>query len=254
MCDRPRTDFHIHATAYRPDKRNGEMTVAAIAQRCAELSFDAVGIMEHLNHSPKHSMDGLEALAKEARSFSPDVTLYAGAELDILDDTGAVTGSAALKDKLGLDFLLAAVHGALQSVSSISELVDGYQRLLMGVVEHCDFIDVVAHPWAGAKALSDGSDGDGWSYARIPEHYREELLHALSERGIALELNRRSLSELEDPHFREFYLQVRESGVRIAIGSDAHKMEFIGASLPLDDFLRELEFPPEQIWLPDGRT
>jgi len=230
------------------------MTVAGIVRRCAELSFDAVGVLEHLNHSPKHTLEGLKALAREARSLSSDLTLYIGAELDILDDTGAVTGSAELRDELGLDYLMAAVHGALKGVTSIGEFVDGYQRLLMGVAEHCDSIDVIAHPWAGAQAVAEGDSDDEWSYARIPEHYRGELLKALSERGIALELNRRSLRDLDAPHFRDFFLQVREAGVRIAIGSDAHKMQFIGESFPLDDFLRELEFPPEQIWLPDRRA
>jgi len=68
-----------------------------------------------------------------------------GAELNIHDDRGAVSGSAALKEDLGLDYCLAAVHGFSRRYPTLDGLLRTYHDKIMGVVEHCDFVDVIAH-------------------------------------------------------------------------------------------------------------
>ena len=242
----PRTDFHIHATYYRDRGRPEDMTVADVVRRCEELSFDAVGIVDHLDGSARHPLAGFDGLMHDFRKADTRIRLSAGAELDILDEKGSVTGSAELKERLGLDYLLAGVHRLLKEMTSIEDLIDRYQRIMMGVLENCDFVDVIAHPWAGAHAVGEGK----WSFDLIPQHYRGELLQALSERGVAIEFNTRWRRDLADPAFREFMREIRDARVKVAVGSDSHAMEGIGASFVLDGFLDEMGFPAEQIWMP----
>ena len=250
----PRTDFHIHATHYRTQRQREDMTVAGIVRRCEELAFTAVGVVEHLNDSPTHPVECLGQIVEEARCVSSDLALWVGAELDILDETGAVSGPPNLKEELGLDYLLAAVHGALREVTSFDELLEANHRLLMGVVKHSGSVDVIAHPWAGLRSLGLRDGSGEWSFSQIPQNCQEELLHALSDHGKALELNSRAKRDFGDPAFIEFMDKVREMGVKVAIGSDSHGMDRVGASLELDRFLQDTEFPPDQIWLPQART
>ena len=250
----PRTDFHIHATHYRTQRQREDMTVAGIVSRCEELDFTAIGVMEHLHHSPTPSVECVGQIVAEARGISTNISLWAGAELDILDGTGAVSGPPDLKQEVGLDYLLAAVHGALREVTSFGELLEANHELLMGVVKHCDPVDVIAHPWAGLRSLALREGREEWSFARIPQSYQGELLQALLDHGKALELNSRATRDFDDPAFIDFISEAGGKGVRVAIGSDAHGMDRVGASLELDRFLQDTEFPPDQIWLPQART
>ena len=86
----PRTDFHIHATLYRAQSPREEMSVAAIVHRCEELCLSEVGILEHLNPSPRHPLECMEALAEEFRATSSDVPLSLGVEVNIEDAHGPV--------------------------------------------------------------------------------------------------------------------------------------------------------------------
>ena len=229
------------------------MTAAGVVRRCEELSLQVVGIVEHLNLDPKHPLRCLESLVEEFRGVSSKLSLFVGAELDVLDDRGTVSGSQEIKDRLGLDYFLGAVHGPGKEAGSAAEFIERYHTLLMGVVEGCPFVDGLAHPWCVGRALKARGLVDEWSFERIPEKYREELVQALARHRKAFEVNIKARSDFADPAYRQFIRTVRDAGVKVVVGSDAHGMERIGESRVIDEFLQELAFPVEQVWTPPWR-
>ena len=253
MNNWPRTDFHIHATRYRLKEPREEMTVAAIARRCEEHALSAVGIVEHLNRSPKHPVECMDELGEEFRSVSSDTTLFLGAELDIEDENGTVTASPETVDRLGLHFVLAAVHGLSVRLTSIEDYMAYYHRALMATLERVDFVDVIAHPWTARQPLARQGISDECPFGRIPEPYLLEFAEALASRGKAVEINRKSHKDFDDPAYRRFLTILRDKGVSVSLGSDAHRMDAIGATFAADRFLQETGFPPEQIWTPEGK-
>ena len=253
MASFPRTDLHVHATRYRKHGRRDDMTVAGVVRRCEEVSLQVVGIVEHLNSDAKHPVQCLEGLVEEFRGVSSELSLLVGAELDILDGRGVVSGSQEIKDRLGLDYFLGAVHGLVEDASSAGEFFERYHKLVMGAVEGCPFVDAIAHPWCVGRALEARGLVDEWSFERIPERYRRELAQALAECGKAVEVNAKAQAAFADPAFREFVRSCRDAGVKAMAGSDAHSMERIGDSRVVDEFLMEMAFPAEQIWTPARR-
>lgn len=249
----PKTDFHIHATYHRLGNPQKDMTVANIVRRCEGLSYSSVGMVEHLDRSPKHPLSCLEELVEEFRSVSSSMDCFVGAELDKVDEGISVPGAREIKERLGLDYFLGAVHGVGPQVTSVEAYVEDHHRRLMALVEDCDFVDIVAHPWVTGRALVGRGIVDEWRFEYIPEGVLREFVQALADHGKAVELNRKARLDFDDPAYRRFVDMLREAGVRISIGSDAHRMEAVGTTAPLEGFLQAMQFPSEQIWTPTRR-
>jgi len=120
----------------------------------------------------------------------------------------------------------------------------------MLLVQAFDFVDVLAHPWSTWRYLVRQGIADEWRFASIPTRYLRELVQALVDHGKAIELNGKARVFFGEPAYREFMGWIREAGVPVAVGSDAHSMERVGRTLDLDAFLREMGFGPEQVWRP----
>ena len=91
-------------------------------------------------------------------------------------------------------------------------------------------------------------------FERIPEPYLMEFVEALSDRGKAFEINRKAQKDFGDPAYRTFIAHLRDAGVAVSVASDAHQMDAIGTTFLTDDFLREMGFPAQQIWVPKRGT
>ncbi len=254
MAGIPKTDFHMHASYYRATDRgrNGDMTVANVVRRCQELAFDSVGILEHLNDNSAHTLEALEELVGDFRDVSSDIDLYVGAEFDVDDENGTVSGSREIKERLGLDFCLASWHSFryLTDFASAADFVDRYHRSMMDVVEKCDFVDVIAHPWDAVRWLVDDGVIDSWRFEMLPERYRAELIAAMRENEIAIEVNGRNLQFFDDESYCALLNDMRRGGVKVSVGSDAHKMPRIGESFKLDALLEGMGFTADDIFLP----
>jgi len=250
MNNWPKTDFHIHATVHRLGNPQEDMTVANLVRRCEALSYSSIGIVEHLNRSPKHPVSCLEELVKELRSVSSSLDLFVGAELDMVEEGISVPGARAIKERLGLDYFLGAVHGVGADVAGAEAYIADHHRKLMALVEDCDFVDVVAHPWVYGHKFVQRGIIDDWRFATIPEEMLEEFVQALADHGKAIELNGKARKDFDDPAYRQFVRMLKDAGVAISIGSDAHRMEAVGTTSPLDDFLQRMDVPSEQIWTP----
>lgn len=247
------TDFHIHATYFRTETAREDMTVAGVVARCEALGLDAVGIGEHQNYKPKHPLHCIRDLANEyANVSSSAVQLFLGTEVDILDDEGGVSSSPELKAELGLDYHLAAVHSVAGMPSDTLEgFISGMHRRLMGATERCHFVEAIAHPWARRRALPEAGVEAGWPFGLIPKVYLEEWTEALAKAGKAVEINTSSQDDFGDPDYRAFLLGLRQAGVKVSVGSDAHDMERIGTTLATDAFLAEMGFKSGDTWMPE---
>lgn len=251
MTTWPKTDFHLHATRYRLGNPRPEATVANMVARCEALGYQQVGIVEHLDDSPKHPLHCLEALLAEFRAVVSPVKLYAGAELDINEDDMSVPEHASLKESLGLDYYLASVHSLGPDVRDIPSFIQDHHRRTMLLVERYDQVDVIAHPWATGQSLVRRGMAPEWRFEFIPPAYLHELADGLRQQGKALELNGKARAHFDDPAFVAFMDMVRGFGVPVSIGSDAHSLERVGETAELDAFLQERGFGPGQLWTPE---
>ena len=83
------SDYHIHASFYRP-KNPGDIagpTVKEQVDAARSAGSQIVGILEHCNYSPRHPFYCLEEMAAEY--YAPDFNrenVYLGVEADLQDD------------------------------------------------------------------------------------------------------------------------------------------------------------------------
>ena len=246
-------DFHIHATVYRLGNPREDNTVEAIVNHCAELGLYSVGVGEHMNLSAKHPVECMRSLAQEYRNINPPMECFVFAEVDVLDRNGKVTCSPELKRELGLDYLLGSFHtgtwdGANSDVHSFVE--EEFFRLL-GMIETCPHVDVVGHPWrAGIKWERDGSVGK-WSFDFVPDEYQDRLIESALKHGTAMEVNAGIEEAVKDEAYVRFILKLKEAGVPISIGSDAHQPKNISRSIRVAEFLDKLGVDDRHLWQPE---
>lgn len=249
-CALPVTDFHMHATAHRLGNPKPHHTVRAVIERCCELGVETAGIMEHLNASSIHPLTCLEALVAEFRSLTPPFPCYVGTEVDILDDAGSVSCGPSVRDDLGLDYMLAAVHLDPDAIPDVTAYIEEEFRRMLGVIEHNPFVDVIAHPWGEGIRWQRAGHIESWSYAMIPDACQEAFIEKAGKHGKAIELSFSGKNTLDDDAYRRFVCLVRDAGVCITVGSDAHDLQGIERAVPAARALGELGFNKQQLWDP----
>jgi histidinol phosphatase-like PHP family hydrolase len=226
------------------------MTAANIARRLESRGYAFAGIVEHLDTNPKHPLSCLEALAAEFRTLDSSLDLYLGAELDFQGDAISIPDAPALKRRLGLDYCLAAAHGLGEGVTTADAYVEDHHRRLMGIVERCPYVDVVAHPWCEGARFARRGRLERWRCELVPERRLREFLDAALHHGKAIEVNHKALDSAGDPAYRRYLELLRGSSVPVTVGSDAHSMERVGDVEPLNALLRELGFGADRLWRP----
>lgn len=245
----PRTDMHLHATAYRLQNPRPDMTVRGIVRCLEQQGYATAGIVDHLDTSPKHPLASLRALVADLRLVTSPIALFAGAELDYQGAGITIPQAAALKEELGLDYCLGAAHGAGEGVTTAAAWIENQHRRLVGLAV-CPEVDVIAHPWAEGHGLARRGRIETWSFELIPERYLDEWLAAVRENKKAIELNYRVLADAANPAFHHYLSKLRASGVPVTIGSDAHSTDRIDVVDPLNALLQDAGFTPRRLWRP----
>lgn len=246
----PRTDMHLHATHYRLEGSRENMTVTHIVRHLETEGYVAAGIVEHLDTHPKHPLCCLEAMVAEFRSVSSSLDLYVGAELDYQGDGITIPEAPAIKRRLGLDYCLGAAHGVGEGVTSTAAYIEDHHRRLMGIVERCDCVDIVAHPWSEGSGFARRGRIEVWRFDLVPERYLREFIDAAAHHGKAIELNAKALADAGDPAFERYLSMLRAARVQVTVGSDAHSMERIDRADALTAVLQDAGFGPERLWKP----
>ncbi len=251
MTTWPLTDMHIHATRYRLSGEDATMSVANIASTLDALHYRVAGIVEHLDTHPKHPVACLESLVEEFCTVRSDVRLYVGAELDYQGSSISVPDAPEIKERLGLDYYLAAAHGVGDGVSDVRSFIDDHHRRLMGILQ-CDYVDIVAHPWVEGSKFASRGQIEKWDFAMIPQHYLREFVSAAAEVGKAIEISQKVLPYADVPAHRDYLEMVREAGGPIVISSDSHHMKGLGSVASVSALLADAGFGPDRLWTPCG--
>lgn len=191
-----KVDMHVHTS-----KSDGRDSLHNIVEAAEAKGLDVLAITDH---GPGHGSGVTEDMARqskhEAELLQPSyhVKILVGLEAEILP-----TGEVYLKDREGLDLVLASFHGAMNE--------EVYYRAVLKAVTDSK-VDVLAHhAWIAAPT---GPVAD----------YDDRLIELMKKHDVAIELN----SKHALPSW-EFLQKCKEAGVKYTIGSDAHKAADVGS-------------------------
>lgn len=196
-----RGDLHMHTTW-----SDGRAGIREMAEACRDRGYEYLAITDH---SPAVTVaNGLtperileqQAELRRVREEVDGIRILHGCEVDILKD-----GSLDLPDEVlaELDLVMVAVH------SHFGLSREEMTRRVLTALEH-PMVHVMAHPTSRLLNRREPIDIDG-----------EALLQAAAENEVALEMNASSKRlDLDD----RLLFRARELGVRITVGSDAHRI------------------------------
>jgi histidinol-phosphatase (PHP family) len=248
------TDYHTHL---RPD--DIEATAArwfttANAERyravAGERGIQELGVSEHI-HRFRQALDvwqhpfwkenALDDIDEYCDFVRHHTDLRLGIEADFIP--GAEDRTANLLQARDFDYVLGSVHFIGDSAVDMEEwgvwspnhpergAEEIWRRyfLMLGEAARCGLFDILAHPdlvkvWGPTHPERPLPDGD-------LRHYYELAIDGIAESGIAIEvstagLRKRARELYPAPAFLEMCL---EAGAPVALSSDAHRPEDIGA-------------------------
>jgi histidinol-phosphatase (PHP family) len=249
------TDYHLHLRSDDPDATAQEYFTQANVERyraaASERGIAELGVSEHVYRFTQalevwrhpfwldYAHDDLDSYCAFVRE---QTDLRLGIEADFVP--GAEDRMANLLQARDFDYVIGSVHfikeGAVdmddysvwESGRSVEEIWRRYFQTI-GEAARSGLFDVLAHPdlvkvWGRERPLPDDD----------LRHYYELAIEGIAESGIAVEVStaglRKRVEELYPaPAFLEMCL---EAGAPVALSSDAHRPQEIGA-----DYERALE-------------
>jgi DNA polymerase (family 10) len=198
-------DLHVH-TNYS----DGDCDISELARAAKKAGYKYICITDHSKSSAIANGLSSKQLAQQAKKIHrlneqlKGITVLAGTEVDILAD-----GSLDFDDKLlaELDFVIAAIHSGM--ASSREKVTTRTLKAMDNPYVHC-----IAHPTGRLIGQREPMDVD---IAAVIKH--------AAQTQTALEVNANPWRlDLKDTHCR----MAIESGVKLALGTDAHNIESLG--------------------------
>lgn len=235
------SDCHIH-TDCSPDGADSAMMMCESAVR---LGYYAVAITDHCECDTYRS-EGFDQSAREsfyeskkaAAAFSGRLHVYTGVELgQPLQDLSA---AGDLLGRFNYDFVLGSLHSVKgredffsldYSSVGIDEILGLYFDEILEMIEWGQF-DSLAHltyPWRYIV----GERGFAIDSARFAGRI-DEVLRALIEKGMALELNTSGFRQKIGVPMPDLLVLVRYrelGGKLVTLGSDAHRWADVGGGI-----------------------
>ncbi len=248
------------------------MVVGAIADQAARLGLRRIVILEHVPDSsdgrrvmherlPTARRAQLDAIAEEIARFRGEspVQLVLGAEIDA--DPHRRDGRLLLGDLQGLQVILAATHflpeapGYFHEMGELpperaEEIYYQWMPWLMHVAANPQ-VDVLAHP--GREMLQAGVIADFGG--RVRDDF-EKLLLVCQRHNTAFELNEslgRYFTAAQLATYEELFAMARDLGVKISLGSDAHRLDQIGQFTWSEKLIKRLGLGPQHYFHPRPR-
>ncbi|WML59523.1 DNA polymerase/3'-5' exonuclease PolX [Neobacillus sp. PS2-9] len=195
-------DLHMHSTW-----SDGAHSIEEMAEACRARGYQYMAITDHSQYLKVANGLTRERLLKQREEIKQlnekydDFLILSGVEMDILPD-----GTLDYEDDLlaEMDFVIASIHSAFsQSREKIME------RLKTALTNH--HVDLIAHPTGRKIGRREGYDVD-----------IDLLIELAKETNTALELNANpNRLDLASEYLRK----AQDSGVKILINTDAHKMD-----------------------------
>ncbi|EEG76442.1 PHP domain-containing protein [Dethiobacter alkaliphilus] len=198
-ADQYRGDLHVHT-----DWSDGTADVEKMVKAAAELGYEYLAVTDHSRTLKIARGLSLERLAEQKKFIAslqekyPNIRILAGIEADILDD-----GSVDAPDEVlsGLDVVVASVHsGFRQSRQKLT------QRICRAMQNK--YVQIIGHATGRLLGKRDPYDVDV-----------EELIRTAAGTGTVLEIN--SSPDRLDIN-GDYARRAKETGVKIAINTDAH--------------------------------
>lgn len=248
------TDYHLHLRPDDLDATPGTHFTAANVERyrevAAERAIDELGVAEHIYRfrealtvwqHPLWREYAHDDLGEYCRWVCEDTDLRLGIEADFIP--GGEDRTANLLEAHPFDYVVGSVHFLREesldmddySVWRTTRSAEGIWRRYfqtLGEAARSGLFDILAHPdlvkvWSPAhpdRPDRPRPEGD-------PRRYYELALEGIAESGIAVEVStaglRKPVGELYPaPAFLEMCV---EAGAPIALSSDAHRPEEVGA-------------------------
>lgn len=200
-----RGDLHVHTEA-----SDGIASLVEMREAAAKMGYRYLAITDHAANlrvagglDTDRLLSQVEAIRKMNDAGDSSVTLLSGTELNIDNDGGLDYDEEILSL---LDVVIVSVHrGFKQQREQVT------RRIVTAM--HNPHVKVVAHPTGRLIGQRPPYDVD-----------LHAVMHEAKETGTALELNAfPDRLDLKDEHLME----AREVGVKIAIGTDAHRREHL---------------------------
>jgi len=194
-----RGDLHVHS-----NWSDGALTLAELAAEGARRGYEYLIVSDHsetlkVAHGLSERDLAEQRQTIEAINRDSPCRLIAGVEVDILADGALGLPDRALAD---LELVIASLHGGLRQEQ------DQVTRRVIAACEN-EHVDIIGHP---TGRLIGRREPAALDMARVIE--------AAAEHGTALEINASPFRlDLEDVAVRA----ARERGVRLSIGTDAHR-------------------------------
>lgn len=203
--DQVRGDLHVHT-----DWSDGMDSIGKIVSAASERGYEYVAITDHTHSlkianglSPERVRRQIDAVRK-AEQASGGMRVLAGSEVDIAQDGSLDLPDSVLKD---LDIVVASVHSRFKM-----EKAEMTGRVVAAVSS--GRIDVLGHP-----------TGRLIGQRRAYELDLSAVLEAAAKHGVCMEVNCfPDRLDLRDVDCRA----AGASGVRVSLGTDAHRAEHMG--------------------------
>ncbi|MDQ1144812.1 DNA polymerase (family 10) [Bacillus sp. SORGH_AS 510] len=195
-------DLHMHSTW-----SDGAHSIEEMAEACRARGYQYMAITDHSQYlkvanglTPERLLKQREEIKKLNEKYD-DFLILSGVEMDILPD-----GTLDYEDDIlsEMDFVIASIHSAFsQPREKIME------RLKTALTNN--HVDLIAHPTGRKIGRREGYDVD-----------IDMLIELAKETNTALELNANpNRLDLASEYLRK----AQETGVKILINTDAHKMD-----------------------------
>lgn len=219
-----KTDLHTHTIA----SGHAYSTRKEMIDAAAAKDLEIYAITEHAPAMPGSCHHMYFMNFRTLPRKCGDMTVFYGAELNILDYDGHVDLPESTLKQMDLTF--ASIHSPCFQAGSVKENTRAYIKTMQN-----PYVNIIAHP----------------DDARFPIDYRE-LVKAAQEYHVILEVNNASLSPGSfrgDP--RELYQQMlelcMEYQVPVVMDSDAHIDEKVGEHSYAQKVLDRANFPEELV-------
>lgn len=237
----PKIDLHIHSKF-----SDGEAEVAQVAKIAKVKRLAFVGLADHYSSSSvgfkgRMGRSRLKEYLREAEVYN----LLKGVEVDI-GDGGELSLDAS--DRKFFNYVAAGVH-ELEGVDfwegdfPIPHPEGFVEEVRVAILKAMEskLVDVVAHPTWLPPSLR------GESSLLITEEWMDSIVKAASSLNVAIEVN--GMWQVPD---ERMVAKCLKDGVKIATGSDAHRVKDVGdLKYPLT-LLSKLGAKPSDLFLPEG--
>ncbi len=245
----PNTDTHIHATCYRAAGADPQATMVGVLERCVAAQVDRAGVVEHLG-GPKHPLSCLFDLSEAFRACEHPLPAAVGVELNMVDESGELSGTEEDCQAAQMGFALAGIHWTPPGIRTTQECLAHNHRVIMAALVNNPWIDVVVHPWRTARAERLRTPDEPWQFSLVPDNIIDEFVDELLLRSVACEIHRCDEVDFPDPAFGAFVGKLLDRGVPLAVGSDVHGLDGIGRANSICKFLAAYGAASGDVWFP----